>query len=396
MTVRLLHGDCRAVLPRLPDASVHCIVTSPPYYGLRDYGCEGQIGLEQTPDAYVAELVAVFREARRVLRDDGTFWLNLGDSYAGAPIGSFNGGGFKDVSAQTGGRDLSGVRTSGQMNKLKASGLKPKDLIGIPWRVAFALQADGWFLRQDIIWSKPNPMPESVTDRCTKAHEYMFLLSKSSRYWYDAKAISENALSDKGSGNKERKVRREHGGNSNHGGAQAFGVPWAGNDRNRRSVWTIASQPYTGAHFATMPPELAELCIKAGTSERGCCPTCMVPWVRMLTKSTGGKRTWHDHSDDLGSGQSQCKHGQAAWETYTPRQTLGWSPSCACPKHTPRPCTVLDPFAGAGTTGLVADRLGRDAVLIELNPQYSDLGRSRLEDDAGMFAQIAEADLRPA
>jgi DNA modification methylase len=185
MKIDLLQGDCRAVLPTLAAESVNCIVTSPPYYGLRDYKCDGQIGLEPTPEAYVAELVAVFRECRRVLRGDGVCWLNLGDSYTG-PKGNTRGkgaGGGKE----RGEKMFNGI---GSGQKIP-DGLKPKDLVGIPWRVAFALQSDGWYLRQDIIWHKPNPMPESVTDRCTKAHEYLFLMAKSERYWYDAGAVKE-------------------------------------------------------------------------------------------------------------------------------------------------------------------------------------------------------------
>ena len=275
MTVTVLEGDSRTVLATLPEASVQCCVTSPPYFGLRDYGHNGQIGLEATTDDYVAEMVALFREVRRVLKDDGTLWLNLGDSYAGSGKGP-----SQSLSAEA--RDM----THTMHTAFVPDGLKPKDLIGIPWRVAFALQADGWYLRSDIIWHKPNPMPESVTDRPTKAHEYVFLLTKSARYYYDAAAIAEPSIDD---------------------------------TRNARTVWSITTQPYKGAHFATMPPELARRCILAGSK-------------------TGD--------------------------------------------------TVLDPFGGAGTTGLVADRLGRDAVLVELNPTYAALARHRIHDDAPMFAEV--------
>ena len=292
----ILTGDCLEVLRGLPDGMAQTCVTSPPYYGLRDYGHAGQIGLEETPDAYVARLVDVFREVRRVLRDDGTLWLNLGDSYAAGG----NGGGNKNdtnVGSLTVGR------------KLPPSGYKSKDLLGIPWMVAFALRADGWWLRQDIIWHKPNPMPESVTDRCTKAHEYLFLLTKSARYFYDADSIREaptgrtDALSVINTGaNNEREKRTLN----NDGTIGA----------NARSVWPIATQPYSGAHFATMPPALAERCIKAGS-----------------------------------------KPGDM----------------------------VLDPFGGANTTGLVADRLGRSATLIELNPEYARLARERITADAPLL-----------
>jgi DNA modification methylase len=299
-TLTILIGDCLEVLCGLPDGMAQTCVTSPPYYGLRDYGCAGQIGLEETPDAYVARLVDVFREVRRVLRDDGTLWLNLGDSYAAGG----NGGGNKNdtnVGSLTVGR------------KLPPSGYKPKDLLGIPWMVAFALRADGWWLRQDIIWHKPNPMPESVTDRCTKAHEYVFLLTKSARYFYDAAAIAEDALQPEGEARITAQHKQAAIGQNQTG---SLGTNYGAATRNARNVWTIATTPYSGAHFATMPPALAERCIKAGS-----------------------------------------KFGDM----------------------------VLDPFGGAGTTGLVADRLGRSATLIELNPEYARLARERITADAPLL-----------
>lgn len=251
------HGDVLAILPTLPDASVDCCVTSPPYWGLRDYGVAGQLGLEPTPAEYVARMVEVFREVRRVLKDDGTLWLNLGDSYAG-------------VGAQTGGTNSkeSGRREDrmfkGSYRNATSIGLKAKDLVGIPWRVAFALQADGWYLRSDIIWSKPNPMPESVTDRPTKAHEYLFLLSKSDRYHYEACAIAEPALcAGKPMGSSIR-----YDGRIGESG-------WArdGEDqpdmRNKRTVWTIPSEPFPGAHFAVMPTALVKPCVLAGCRPGG-------------------------------------------------------------------------------------------------------------------------------
>lgn len=235
--VDLRLGDCLTVMKAIPDGSVNCCVTSPPYFGLRDYGVDGQIGLEPTPDEFVSALVAVFREVRRVLREDGTVWLNLGDSYAGAGYSNHT---------NTGGAQRS---DGGKQRHLSKTGVKNKDLIGIPWRVAFALQADGWYLRQDIIWHKPNPMPESVRDRCTKAHEYVFLLSKSQKYYYDNNAVKEPV--------KQTRVAP----NQNDSGA--------GKMRNRRSVWTVATKPYKGAHFATFPPDLIEPCILAGSPKGG-------------------------------------------------------------------------------------------------------------------------------
>jgi site-specific DNA-methyltransferase (adenine-specific) len=257
-------GDCVESLRAIPDSCVHCCVTSPPYWGLRDYGHDGQIGLESTPEAYVARMVEVFRQVRRVLRDDGTLWLNLGDSYAnkGARDSSAVGG-FTGERIRAGAKGIMDSRP-----REIPDGLKAKDLVGIPWRVAFALQADGWYLRQDIIWNKPNPMPESVQDRCTKAHEYVFLLTKSERYFYDADAVSE-ALSGKphAPGNK---CSADGGHLRNDFGTDAMQRVWgASGRRNRRSVWTITTKPYTGAHFAVMPPDLVEPCIKAGCPEDG-------------------------------------------------------------------------------------------------------------------------------
>ena len=317
MSVRIIIGDCRDALRSLPPESVYCCVTSPPYFGLRNYGMAGQIGLEPTPDAFVAEMVAVFRDVRRVLRDDGTLWLNLGDSYNAGRNGG-HAGGAKQASLDR----HKGIERSGA----NVHGLKPKDLIGIPWMVAFALRADGWYLRQDIIWSKPNPMPESCTDRCTKAHEYFFLLSKSGRYCYDADAIKEAAERPEGSGNQVPYDvdGQRPGTNANLGGSlHKIG---ARETRNKRSVWTVATHAFSEAHFATFPPALIEPCIKAGCPEGG---------------------------------------------------------------------TVLDPFGGAGTTGLVADRLRRNAILIELNPEYAAMSARRIDGEAGMLSDVRTETLNP-
>lgn len=260
-TARVLVGDVRQRLAELPDCSVQTCITSPPYWGLRDYGHDGQIGLEQTPDEYVAELVEVFREVRRVLADDGTLWLNLGDSYASGEVGRHDG--YNPTRA--GGSGTNKPFGTRQQVRLQ-TGLKPKDLVGIPWRVAFALQADGWWLRQDIIWAKPNPMPESVTDRCTKAHEYVFLLTKSAKYRYDALAIHEPAESAGESRGGGKKYSSAAGGvaiiGDKHNLDKYGPTP---ETRNKRDVWTVASKPYGGAHFAVMPEALAEPCILAGS-----------------------------------------------------------------------------------------------------------------------------------
>jgi site-specific DNA-methyltransferase (adenine-specific) len=265
--VTIHNGDCIEVLRTLPDESVQCCVTSPPYWGLRDYGHNAQIGLESTPEAYVGRMVEVFREVRRVLREDGTLWLNLGDSYAnkGAKDSSVVGG-FTGERIRAGAKGIMDSRP-----REIPDGLKPKDLVGIPWRVAFALQADGWYLRQDIVWHKPNPMPESVTDRCTKAHEYVFLMAKSQRYYYDAEAISEaGAWCGKQLGIvRGKKVRAESMGRKPSGNEVAGADATSPDRRNRRSVWTVCTKPYSGAHFAVMPPDLVKPCILAGCPEGG-------------------------------------------------------------------------------------------------------------------------------
>ena len=255
-------GDCLESLRQMEDQSVNCCVTSPPYFGLRDYGVDGQIGLEGTPDAYVAKLVEVFREVRRVLRDDGTLWLNLGDSYAQQ-------GGRGEQGSSSARKGRANVEAQQKRASMRPpAGLKPKDLIGVPWMVAFALRADGWYLRQDIIWSKPNPMPESVKDRCTKAHEYLFMLSKSERYFFDAEAIREPSVT-----NDPRRPYTSKGAKDLDGRAEwKSGQKRDGDDfslRNRRSVWSVTTKPFKGAHFATFPPDLIEPCILAGCPKGG-------------------------------------------------------------------------------------------------------------------------------
>tara|TARA_R110000796_G_scaffold44376_1_gene108226 strand:- start:544 stop:1443 length:900 start_codon:yes stop_codon:yes gene_type:complete len=247
----IIYGDCRDKLKELEPESVQMCVTSPPYWGLRDYGHNDQIGLEKTPEEYTANMVSVFREVKRVMKDNGTLWLNLGDSYAG-----------NNSRASTGGRAGYGTKREGVFNNLSGN-LKQKDLVGIPWRVAFALQADGWYLRQDIIWHKPNPMPESVTDRCTKSHEYIFLLSKSAKYFYDSQAIKEDAKYPEGP-NSPSSIKKGKGefGMDTRGGLSKIGNLLK---KNKRSVWTVTTKPYSGSHFAVFPQELIEPCIQAGS-----------------------------------------------------------------------------------------------------------------------------------
>lgn len=263
----ILNGDCREMLRTLESGSVRTCVTSPPYFGLRDYGHDGQIGLEQTPEAYVAELVEVFREVRRVLSDDGTLWLNLGDSYFAKPKSNYDGKspGLQSRNYGTGDTTLGYKQQAEKFKSLIAQGYKNKDLIGIPWRVAFALQQDGWYLRSDIIWHKPNPMPESVTDRPTKSHEYLFLLTKSPRYYYDHVAVREPSVTGAWDAMPPIGGTKHVDGNENN--TYSGNTPASDGLRNRRDVWSIATKPFKGAHFAVMPEALVEPCVLAGSAE---------------------------------------------------------------------------------------------------------------------------------
>jgi len=384
-TQRIIQGDCIAGMRTLPDESVHCCVTSPPYWGLRDYGHDEQIGLEATPEAYVARMVEVFREVQRVLRDDGTLWLNLGDSYAAArggtsmPAETLAGGvsGRGDTVAKRG-------RESGYTphRDPAAHGLKHKDLVGIPWRVAFALQADGWWLRQDIIWHKPNPMPESVRDRCTKAHEYVFLLAKSERYYYDADAVSE-AATGRECGNV-RPTKAGRSGDEKHRTAANLHAIAAADTRNRRSVWTVTTKPYSGAHFAVMPPDLVEPCIKAGCPDQ-CCSMCGAGYERITAKQkrfeSGSGRSGNaiEGKQDLAASQTNSTPDIRMGPVVSVH-TLGWAPDCDCAASGIVAGTVLDPFAGSGTTLAVAAELGRNAIGCELNPAYIELANQRIKE----------------
>lgn len=379
----ILNGDVIDCLRSLPDACVQCVVTSPPYWGLRDYGVEGQIGLEPTPEEHVEKMVEVFREVRRVLRDDGTLWLNYGDCYAGSTTGA-------DRPPEPGHtHEDSGRVKTGQENKHRRpdAGLKPKDLVGMPWRIAFALQADGWYLRSDIIWSKPNPMPESVTDRPTKSHEYVFLLSKRPRYFYDADAIRE-AHKEPNRGNGERdRVNYNTGGIIGRGrvGEYEEGVRlYNPAGRNRRTVWEIATQPMPDAHFATFPEALVEPCIKAGTSERGCCPSCGAPWLRVVERLPV---TGRNENKTPSSAHAVVKCSRAG-ESHV--KTVGWQPSCTCGTEETVPCIVLDPFGGSGTVAKVARDLGRSSILIEINPEYVQIAKKRLRIGEQLDSGVCE------
>lgn len=367
MSHLLVQGDARR-LP-LADGSVHCVVTSPPYWGLRDYSCDGQLGLESTPDAFVAAMVAVFREVKRVLRDDGTLWLNIGDSY------------FND--ARGGLRPSAGLGVDGRYDGVacvSAPGLKPKDLVGIPWRVALALQADGWWLRSEIIWAKPNPMPESVTDRPTKAHEQVFLLAKSERYFFDRESVRETAANP--GANSERKTAgtieqaidpirfRTRPAGRNCGSPPA---------RNLRTVWSIPTEAYPGAHFATYPRKLVEPCIKAGTSGRGVCPECGAPWERVVERGgyNGQRADISVYTGQAYDRPQSAPRGPKRNFGEPTSTTLGWRPTCPHDAE-PIPATVLDPFAGSGTTLVVANALGRRAIGCDLSAEYLGLARRRI------------------
>jgi len=396
-TTTILIGDCLKKLKELPNGSIQTCITSPPYWGLRDYQtaewvggnseCEHtismpkkwndpkrgekytrpevanrggdanacflcgairkdkQIGLEETPEEYVENMVKVFREVHRVLRDDGTLWLNLGDSYMGGGGGNYNKSGI----SQAGGQHLTNVRN--QRAFIEKTGLKPKDLVGIPWRVALALQADGWYLRQDIIWHKPNPMPESVTDRCTKAHEYIFLMSKKSKYFFDNEAIRvpyTEPINRWGGEKLEAKGHSNWDEGTGHKTYRDRNIRPNPEGKNKRSVWTVPTHSYKGAHFATFPPKLITPCILAGTSDKGCCADCGSPYERTIEKG-------------------------------------GWVKTCKCNTTDIVPCTVLDPFAGSGTTLAISKEYGRNGVAIELNPEYTTLLSKRVADKQTLF-----------
>jgi len=375
-TNKIYTGDCLEVMRSWPDGCVHMVMTSPPYWGLRDYGTDGQLGLEKTPDLYVEKMVCIFREIKRILRDDGTLWLNLGDSYVG------NGPGARDIErwpkqSRNDHRPTRSTRTATKM--------KPKNLVGVPWRVAFALQSEGWYLRSDIVWAKPNPMVESVKDRPTKAHEYLFLLSKKENYFYDSIAIREVGVYPAGTlaarGSEERKSER---------GVNARPPEYKEYDgyRNARSVWTIQTQPYPGAHFATFPEELCRRPILAGTSEKGACPKCGAPWSRIIEKMPYGKEDYdgkHSHQDKSSAGRNVLasvkaarKAGGAHDNPFPAPKTIGWNPSCSCGCTGTLPCIVLDPFCGSGTTCLVANNHRRRWIGIDLNPEYVKLAKWRI------------------
>jgi DNA modification methylase len=447
----IVHGDALSVLRQMKPASIHCCVTSPPYWGLRDYkvplqiwggkpghvhewgfellvkdtnqidkrrwdharngrgedqsmgkhpgwarrpggdgkfcrcgAWQGALGFEPTPDLYVQHLVDIFHEVRRVLRDDGTLWLNLGDSYTRGNRATYDQA-----------RDNKRNGGTPPRRSPQPQGLKAKNLIGIPWRVALALQANGWHLRSDIIWAKTNPMPESVLDRPTKSHEYLFLFSKRPKYFYDGISIREPFKSPDrlyGPNWSQHKTAKliEQGNRCTsglHDGRSQYGSSQLG--RNRRSVWMIPTEPYRGAHFATYPTRLVEPCNRAGTGERGCCPACGAPWQRVVKRTSITPADYHGKwsvADPQASGRRMLANVRArrlAGEhhdiPFPPPLTLRWRRGCNHP-HQPVPATVLDPFCGSGTTGVVAQRLGRQFVGIDLNAEYVQMALQRITD----------------
>jgi len=511
----VIQGDCREALAGMPAKSVQCVATSPPYYNLRDYGTgeweggnadcdhkpgsekrvgktglqggkgtagrqkEGyrdvcgkcgarrvdrQIGLEGTPEEYIANLVAVGREIWRVLRDDGVWWLNLGDSYWGS--GKWNSSGGESMFGESvHGKWLDTLKSNNTPNHTlkKHEVLKPKDLVGIPWRAAFALQAAGWWLRSDIIeevelycpcgcghvleeriwrwsqdrdviWEKPNPMPESVTDRPTRAHEYVFLLTKSERYFYDAEAIKEPVAtatvararaSNNGAARKDRGEAQWQGGLTPGQQDRWYEGVDGESKRNMRSVWEIATESFPGAHFATFPTELARRCILAGSSERGACPDCGAPWERVVDIKSNYRQIEKAHAPN----NCPTRVDSTGWEFPTVKH-WGWRPSCGCyglpiiedppsqgskepqanfemrlgewrkrwellkPQYDAgqtRPCVVLDPFGGAGTVGVVCKELKRDYVLIELNGEYCEMTRERIANTVKVNGRLRMA-----
>ena len=483
METKILVGDCLERLKDLPDESVHCVVTSPPYWGLRSYqGDPGMIGLEPSFEEHLENLVAVFREVRRVLRQDGTLWLNYGDAYAGGGRGNYGDGQKQKTNAGSLIPPVERMPTGFQGNNRgagsvpehqkgwMAGGLKPKDLMMMPARVAMALQADGWWLRSEIIWHKPNPMPESCQDRPTSSHEKIFLLSKSAKYFYDNEAVrtptnDKSKTPDgwdtgKGSHGKIHKLGRtpkDLDGRSSRLGREPG---WRENREpvtgaNLRNVWKIATHSFSEAHFATFPPKLVEPCVLAGTSEKGVCAECGAPWVRVgvgrkpdvVSKAllrcrerldlsvselaelvgVGANNIWDwevgghvptgprwdrlssalelgitredflERAEYIVTGSQNGPKRRASGELenmpYSERKLrirpteARWAPTCEHDAD-PVPATVLDPFAGAGTVGLVAQRLGRSSVLIEISKEYAMMAGDRITQDMPLFSRV--------
>ena len=445
MTIRVLQGDNRVTLAELPDRSVHMAVTSPPYWGLRSYLPKGhelkplELGSEPTPELFIANLLDVFRAVRRVLRDDGTLWVNLGDTY-----GRNGGDGGCGPNAMAG-NTTAGVQT--RMNVVP-DGIKPLDRVGIPERFALAMQAAGWYWRDTIIWHKPAPMPSSVNgwrwERCkvkvrpgergdwkgatamadkpqgaraddgrsfgngagwsdcpgcpkcaahggwvlrrgswrtTTAHEYIFMFAKTSSYFCDAEAVKQTASAATVNRNEYSRVLDD----PDEQYAVKHDHEFTGSTANPRSVWTIGPQPLKHKHYAAFPEELPRRCILAGTPDKGCCPACGAPWARMVDKEKCG--TWHAHEADDERGQVNMTSTYDRSSGGPPSRTVGWMPTCDCPAADPVPCTILDCFGGSGTVALVASMMGRNAISCELNPEYVAMHDTRFEETAPLLLE---------
>lgn len=438
MNIRILVGNSLKRLKNIPDDSIHCVVTSPPYWGLRSYGtppqiwggdpeCEhfwmhydrpgmsgglsekqkynvgswhedheqavcgickawvGDLGLEPTPKMFIHHLLLIFREVRRVLRPDGVCWVNIGDSYAGSWGNSGNRPELDGVPSTQRDRETEYIHRPGHdahrdrpPTSYNIPGLKPKDMCMVPEQFALAMREDGWWVRSDVIWHKKNAMPESVTDRPTLDYEHIYLFTKERRYFYDHHAVMEEANPDYASrykydfhsGEKELAGAGRPDGATNTSGEKEFT-----GKRNRRSVWSMNTGNYSGAHFATFPEELPEICIKAGTSEKGCCAECGAPYERVLEKV-----------DEVKVRYSKTNQGPyRERDTQAVKKTVGWERTCECDTDDIEACSVLDPFAGAGTTLLVAERLGRHSVGVELNPEYVEMAYDRIVEEYGMM-----------
>jgi DNA modification methylase len=382
---RRWHIQCSDVLDylrSLPDGCVHCVCTSPPYYGLRDYGIAGQIGLEDTPRRYVERLVEVFREVRRVLHPSGCAWVDLGDSYAGG-----GGGNYTKGTRNTSEQNLTNVRNREEW--LDNAGLKAKDLIGVPWLTAFAMRDDGWYLRQRVVLCKVSPMPESVRDRCTTATEELFMFTRQPRYFYDQDAErvpwsdNRNGFSGVYQNSEEPCSRRRQDGSyrSDDGLCQ----PPQTDGRNLWNWWLWRPEGFAEAHFSTFPTWLPSRCIRLGTSEHGVCPACAAPWRRVVQRerkptrpALSGKMVGRDAPEPI------CTGNRDPQRHCTVRRSVGWEPSCQCQRDDVVPAVVFDPFSGAGTTVMVANRLGRRGIGCELNPEYVEMSRRRIANDDGL------------
>lgn len=448
--LRILVGHCVDALEELPEASIHACVTSPPYYRLREYHAVAdwpeityapmpglptvqipaercELGLEDDLAAYVGHLVHVFRAVRRVLRDDGTVWLNLGDGFAS--VGK-RGGTRSGFNERWFGKGVPGkqARTQNHVPPMNVpGGLKRKDLLGVPWRVAFALQADGWWIRSEILWSKPNVLPDPTTDRVTRAHETIFHLAKSDAYFYDSHAIREPHTmrpQRRPNGHKRRRPGMFLPEHTFSGSARDEpGIDGHPAGRNARSVWTISTTPFTDAHFAVMPKTLAERCVLASTSARGVCPACGAPYRRVVERvpkaaepppqmglfaeakpetpaPTGpvdsGRSPGSKYAEAEGFlGARERDKGRRLGQAYqdqldqNPAVTVAWEPGCGCETGTPVAASVLDPFSGAGTTGIAALEQGRHFVGVELNAEFAEMSRRRIERDVGAGSLFA-------